>query len=89
MKIFDKNLEILQNKFPLIYMHLLTKKERSKSSFFKGISSESKSFNFLKNSLNNFDTLYIYKCKNNPFLIELKKWLKKKNKKLIFIKKNL
>ncbi|NGX34143.1 MAG: hypothetical protein K1060chlam1_00492 [Candidatus Anoxychlamydiales bacterium] len=89
MKIFDKNLEILQNKFPLIYMHLLTKKERSKSSFLKGISSESKSFNFLKNSLNNFDTLYIYKCKNNPFLIELKKWLKKKDKKLIFIEDNL
>ncbi|HEU64784.1 MAG TPA: DUF115 domain-containing protein [Chlamydiae bacterium] len=98
MIIYQKNLKILSEKFPLIYMLLLTKSKNPKNSLLNQktskqnkfeTSKDSKNFNFLKNPLNELDTIYIYKCKNHSFLLELKKWLKKKDKKLIFIEDSL
>ncbi len=90
MMIYQKNLKILSKRFPLIYLHLLTK---NKNSFFKQKIGEEKKANLknfnLKNPLNKLDTVYIYKCKDDRFLLKLKKWLIKKNKKLIFIEDDL
>ncbi|NGX43958.1 MAG: hypothetical protein K1060chlam3_00116 [Candidatus Anoxychlamydiales bacterium] len=98
MSVYQKNLKILSEKFPLIYMLLLTKsanssslllkRKASKKNKFEG-SKDSKTFDFLKKPLKELDVIYIYKCKNHPFLLELKKWLKKKDKKLIFIEDRL
>ncbi len=98
MRVYQKNLKILSEKFPLIYMLLLTNSANPSSLFLKQkvskqnkfrVSKESKDFDSLEKPLNKLDTIYIYKCKNHSFLLELKKWIKKKDKKLIFIEDSL
>jgi hypothetical protein len=80
MSYFFKNLDILSSKFPYLYLLMLSKLEKkdSKSKLAK-----------IKLDLEHVDVLFIYKCLSNVSYSKIKKWLSKKDKKVIFFEDNL
>jgi len=85
---YIQNLDLLSNRFPKMYLLMLSQpSEKQQTKPF--IKSDIEDTFDDKKKLFSLDTIFIYKCTENIPFLKLNKWLGNKNKKLIFIEDNL
>jgi len=81
MKYYLENLNILSQRFPYLYMLLLSINKKQ----YQVPSIKPSNVKIASNT----DTIFVYKCSSIHSYLELIKWLKTKSKKLIFIEDNI